>query len=118
MPAFAAVRRAGFNIDAFVIAIRLGIFALGAALATGADQSVSAFGACGTAACACVLHAFAGAGIDMKAVDALQDLARALRACARLPACDGRGAGAAMQTAVFNVIELAGVFIDMHVFGA
>ena len=118
MPAFAAVRRAGFNIGALVIAIRLVIFALGAALATGADQSVSAFGACGTAACACVLHAFAGAGIDMKAVDTLQDFACALRACARLPACDGRGAGTSMQTAVFNVIELACIFINVHVFGA
>ena len=116
MSTLAAVLCAGCNIDALAIAIRFGIFALCAAFAACADQPVSTFGTCGTAACFCILHAFASAGIDMKAVDALQQLACALCTSAILPACDGGGAGTAMQTAVVNVIELAGIFKDMHTF--
>lgn len=53
----------------------------------------------------------------MVAIDALQELARALRAGASFPACDSARAGSAMQTAVVHIIELAGIFKDVHAFG-
>ena len=118
MSARSTVLCAGFNIDALAIAIGFGIFALCAAFAARADKTFRTFGAGCAAANFCILGTFAGVGIDMKAVDALQELACALRASATLPACDGGGAGTAMKAAVFNVIELAGVFIDVHTFGA
>lgn len=118
MSALTAVLCAGFNIGALAIAIGFGIFALCAAFAARADKTFSALDAGCTAASLGVLGTFSGVCIDMKAVDALQEFACALRASAALPASDGGGAGTAMKSAVFNVIELAGVFIDVHTFGA
>lgn len=109
---------AGFNIGALSIAIGFGIFALCAAFAARTDKTFRTFGAGCTAASLGVLGTFAGVCIDMKAVDALQELACGLGASAALPACDGCGAGTAMKSAVFYIIELAGVFIDVHTFGA
>lgn len=118
MSALATVLCAGFNIGALSIAIGFGIFALRAAFAARTDKTFRALDAGCTAASFGILGTFAGVGIDMKAVDALQELACALGASAALPACDGCGAGTAMKSAVFHIIELAGVFIDVHTFGA
>ena len=112
--ALAAVRRAGVDIGTFAVAKGIAVEALVAAFATSTEQIGIAFDAFRAATRFCILHTFASAGIDVKAVDALQDLALALYACARLPAGDGCGAGTVMQTAVFNRIELAGIVVGVH----
>ena len=70
-----------------------------------------------TAALSGVQHAFTCLSINMIAIDALQEFARALCTSADLPACDGARAGSAMQTAVVHIVEFACVFKDVHVFG-
>lgn len=116
MSALATVLCAGFNIGALSIAIGFGIFALRAAFAARTDKTFRALDAGCTAASFGILGTFAGVCIDMKAVDALQELACALGASAALPACDGCGAGSPMQAAVLHIIELAGIFKHMHAF--
>ena len=116
--AFAAILRAGFNIGALAIAICFSLFTLCAAFTASADKAVRTFGAGGTAAIFGILGTFACVGIDVKAVNTLQKLARALRAGTGFPACDSARAGSAMQTAVVRIVELACIFKDVHAFGA
>ena len=118
MPTFAAICRADIGFDTLAVAILVVVLALAEALPAGTDLLVTALGAFRTATCPGILDTFTRFGIDVKPVNALNDFALALGACAILPSRDGMGAVTAMQTTVFNGIDFTGIVVDVHTIGA
>ena len=118
MTACTTVRRACAEVGTRAIAIAFFCQALGAAFTACTDKIAIASGTCGTAACIGIFDAFARLGFDMKAVDALQELARSLCTRAAFPASDRIGTRSAMHATIFDRIALTRIGIDVHALGA
>ena len=118
MTACTTVRRACADVGTRAIAIAFFRQAPGAAFTACTDKIAIASGTCGTAACVGIFDACPRLSIDMKAVDALQKLARPLFTRAVFPSSDSIGTRSAMHATIFDRIALTRIGIDVHAFGA
>ena len=118
MTACTTVRRACAEVGTRAIAIAFFRQALGAAFTACTDKIAIASGTCGATACVGIFDAFACLCVDMKAVDALQELARSLCTRAAFPASDRIGTRSAMHATIFDRIALTRIGIDVHALGA